>query len=296
MRRILALSSACIAFVVGEATMTHGHSTAPAAGKPGSGEDWRLVWSDEFDTAGRPDTRNWTYETGFVRNDELQWYQPENAWCQDGLLIIEGRRERKRNPNYKPDSTDWRTNREAADYTAASLTTRELRSWQYGRFEMRGRIDTRPGLWPAFWTLGRAGEWPGSGEIDIMEYYRGLLLANAAWGTEKRWVPKWDSVRKPITEFNDPDWSGKFHVWRMDWDERAIRLSVDGLLLNTVDLDQTVNSDKERKNPFRQPHYIILNLAIGGANGGDPSKTGFPARFEVDYVRVYQKRRAGESR
>jgi beta-glucanase (GH16 family) len=155
---------------------------------------------------------------------------------------------------------------------------------------MRGRIDTRPGLWPAFWTLGVSGEWPGGGEIDIMEYYGGTLLANAAWGTERRWVPRWDSARKPISAFNDPDWPGKFHVWQMDWGERVINLSVDGLLLNTIDLSETVNKDKEGRNPFRQPHYILLNLAIGGTNGGDPSKTEFPARFEVEYVRVYQRR------
>lgn len=89
--------------------------------------------------------------------------------------------------------------------------------------------------------------------------------------------------------FNDPDWSGKFHVWRMDWDEKAIRLYVDDTLLNTTDLKDTFNKNPEGKNPFHQPHYILLNLAIGGANGGDPSKTDFPARFEVDYVRIYQK-------
>src|SRR5262249_48864047 len=153
-------------------------------------------------------------------------------------LVIEGRRERKRNPHYEPESTDWKRNREFADYTSASLTTRGLRSWQYARFEMRGRIDSRAGLWPAFWTLGVSGEWPSSGEIDIMEYFRGTLLANAAWGTERRWVPRWSSARRPLSEFQDPDWPAKFHVWRMDWDENAIRLSVDDLLLNTIDLEK----------------------------------------------------------
>jgi beta-glucanase (GH16 family) len=262
-----------------------GHSVRDA----NSAGAWKLVWADEFDKEGRPDPRHWTYETGFVRNTELQWYQPENARCENGLLILEARRERKRNPGYEPNSREWRRSREYAEYTSASLTTRGLQSWQYGRFEMRGRIDTRPGLWPAFWTLGVAGEWPGGGEIDIMEYYRGTLLANAAWGTDRRWLPRWASVKKPLSEFNDPDWSGKFHVWRMDWDETAIRLFVDDLLLNTVPLDQTFNTDKDGKNPFRQPHYLLLNLAIGGKNGGDPSKTEFPARFEVDYVRVYQR-------
>ncbi|MCP4611541.1 MAG: glycoside hydrolase family 16 protein [Planctomycetes bacterium] len=252
-------------------------------------EGYKLVWSDEFNKHGRPDPNKWTYEKGFVRNRELQWYQPENARCENGLLVIEGRRERKANPRYKANSRNSREARKYAEYTSASLTTRGLHSWRYGRFEMRGRIDTRSGMWPAFWTLGIEGRWPSNGEIDIMEYYRGMLLANAAWGTEKRWVPKWDDVRVPIKDFKDPGWSGKYHIWRMDWDADSIKLYVDNMLLNTIDLKETFNKDKEGKNPFRQPHYIILNLAIGGTNGGDPSKTKFPARFEVDYVRIYQK-------
>src|SRR5690606_28613379 len=131
--------------------------------------------------------------------------------CEAGHLIIEARRERVRNPEYRPGSRDWRTNREFAEYTSACLHTKGIGSWQYGRFEMRGRIDTRSGCWPAFWTLGVEGEWPSCGEIDVMEYYRGMLLANAAWGTDRRWVPKWDDLKKPINEFNDPDWPRKFH-------------------------------------------------------------------------------------
>ena len=252
-------------------------------------EEYKLIWSDEFDKDGRPDPNNWTYETGFVRNRELQWYQPENARCEKGLLIIEGRRERKENPDYSAENSDWKRNREFADYTSASVTTRRLHNWMYGRFEMRGRIDTRDGLWPAFWSLGSQGRWPACGEIDIMEYYRGTLLANAAWASEKRGAPKWDDSKKPIADFNDPDWSGKFHIWQMDWDPNNIKLYVDDLLLNTVDLKETFNQDGEGINPFRQAHYIILNLAIGGTAGGDPTKTEFPAKFEVDYVRIYQK-------
>jgi len=251
---------------------------------------YELVWADEFDKDGSPDPCNWTYERGFVRNQELQWYQPDNARCENGLLIIEGRRQRKANPGYKPNSRSWRQNRKQCEYTSASMTTRDRHNWQYGRFEMRGRIDTRAGLWPAFWTLGVRGRWPSNGEIDIMEYYRGMLLANAAWAAEKRGVPKWDTVRKPITDFNDPQWSTKFHVWRMDWDVDSIELYVDDILLNTIDLKETFNEDKDRKNPFHQPHYIILNLAIGGSQGGDPSSMEFPAKFEVDYVRVYKKK------
>ena len=251
---------------------------------------WQLVWADEFNEDGPPSPKNWTFEKGFVRNNELQWYQSENATCQDGLLIIEGRREKRPNPNYKAGSTQWRENREHIEYTAASLLTRGLHQWQYGRFEMRGKIDTQPGIWPAFWTLGVKGEWPSNGEIDIMEYYRGMLLANAAWGTKERYKAKWDDSKKPISTFDDPDWAQKFHVWRMDWDAQSIRLYVDDELLNAVDLEETYNEAEPRLNPFRQPHYLILNLAIGGDNGGDPSGTAFPSRFEIDYVRVYQKK------
>jgi beta-glucanase (GH16 family) len=194
------------------------------------------------------------------------------------------------NPNYDADSNNWRRSRQHAQYTSACLKTAGLHSWTYGRFVMRGRIDTRPGLWPAFWTLGSARPWPGCGEIDIMEYYRGMLLANACWASERRWVGVWDDLKKPIADFGDPaEWSSKFHVWRMDWDQDAIRLYVDDELLNTIELDKTINRTPDRANPFREPHYILLNLAIGGTNGGDPSGTKFPARFEVDYVRVYQK-------
>jgi beta-glucanase (GH16 family) len=252
-------------------------------------EGLKLAWADEFDDSGKPNSQNWNFEIGFVRNEEFQWYQTENARCENGLLIIEGKREKKANPHYNAGNKDWKVSRQFSDYTSASLTTKGLRAWMYGRFEMRARIDTREGLWPGFWTLGTKGIWPGCGEIDIMEYYRGMLLANAAWASNQPWTPEWDDIRKPITEFNDPQWSGKFHVWRMDWDAESIKLFVDDYLMNYVDLTKTFNKDKEGENPFRQPHYIILNLAIGGTSGGDPAHTEFPARFEIDYVRVYEK-------
>lgn len=245
----------------------------------------KLVWSDEFERDGRPDAAKWTYEAGFVRNQEVQWYQPENAWCEKGMLIIEGRRERKKNPHFQPDSRDWKTNREYAEYTSASLTTKGIASWRYGRFEMRGRIDTRAGLWPAFWSLGVEERWPNNGEIDIMEYYRDTLLANLIWAGAGHTASV--TKRKPVASFADPDWVGKFHVWRMDWDQDRIVITMDGEVLNDSDLNLAANPDG--KNGFRQAHSIILNLAIGGTAGGDPSATLFPARFEIDYVRIFQK-------
>jgi beta-glucanase (GH16 family) len=250
---------------------------------------YELVWSDEFSKNGWPDPRNWTYERGFVRNQELQWYQADNARVENGFLIIEARRESKPNPTFEQGSADWKRSRERAEFTSASLTTRGLHSWRYGRFEMRARIDVRAGMWPAFWTVGDAGRWPASGEIDIMEYYRGNLLANVAWAADAAGKSAWDDSRKPIAELGDASWSRRFHVWRMDWDENEIRLYVDGTLLNSTDLHETVNADGSGRNPLQQTHHIILNLAIGGTNGGDPAATKFPARFEIDYVRVYRQ-------
>jgi beta-glucanase (GH16 family) len=257
-----------------------------ASGQPA----YELVWSDEFDHAGAPDVAKWTYERGFVRNQELQWYQPDNARVAGGLLVVEARHERKTNPNFQAGSADWKRQREFAEYTSASLTTRGLHSWQYGRVEMRGRIDTRLGLWPAFWTVGVSGPWPRNGEIDIMEFYRGQLLANLAWGGVEPGRAVWDDSKTPIASFADPTWSDAFHVWRMDWTAEAIELSVDGRVLKHTDLTKTINEDGSGVNPFHQPHHLILNLAVG-STGGDPSSTTFPARYEVDYVRVWQIKR-----
>jgi beta-glucanase (GH16 family) len=248
---------------------------------------YHLVWSDEFDVNGAPNPDNWGFEQGFARNEEAQWYQPDNASVQAGFLIIEGRREQVPNPNYQAGSGDWKKNRQFADYTSSSLHTRDRQSFQYGRFEMRARIVAEAGLWPAFWTLGVAGEWPSCGEIDIMEFYNSRLHANVACGTSTQWQAKWDSASKLVTDFGDADWDAKFHVWRMDWDEQQIALSVDEQQLNTSNLADMLNANGS--SPFEQPHYILVNLAIGGLSGGNPANTAFPSRYEVDYVRVFQK-------
>ncbi|MBZ4192250.1 glycoside hydrolase family 16 protein [Niabella beijingensis] len=247
---------------------------------------YRLVWADEFNKPGPVDTSVWRFEKGFERNHELQWYQPENAWCAGGHLIIEARRETKPNPQYKPGSTEWCKQRRQIEYTSSSINTRGTRTWQYGRFIMRAKIETASGLWPAFWTLGTHREWPSNGEIDIMEFYRGMLLANIACGTNEQYKAKWFSEKRPVTTLGK-DWEQRFHIWRMDWDEREICLYIDDQLLNRVPLDQLINPDGF--NPFKQPHYILINLAVGGDNGGDPAGTAFPSRYLVDYVRVYQK-------
>ena len=253
-------------------------------------EKWKLVWHDEFNTNGAPDPANWDYERGFVRNEELQWYQPENAVCTNGLLVIEGRREHKPNPRYVPGSHHWQTSREWIDYTAASLITRHRQEFTYGKFEMRARIDTRLGSWPAFWTLGTnisTISWPACGEIDIMEYYTGTVLAN--FGYRQNHQTKWLAYKKPLTDFHQKKWANKFHTWTMEWDAQKMDLLLDGKLMNHLDLATADQADLG--NPFRQPLYLILNQAIGGQCGGDPTDTQFPIRFEVDWVRVYQRGR-----
>lgn len=279
-------TSAALLTLTGATRVGGQTASAPSASAP---PGYELVWADEFSQDGWPDPRHWTYERGFVRNQELQWYQADNALVKNGFLIIEARKEPRPNPLFERGSTDWRRNREQAEFTSASLTTRGLHSWRYGRFEMRARIDVRAGMWPAFWTVGDAGRWPGSGEIDIMEYYRGNLLANAAWA-DASGKAVWDDSRKPVAELGGDTWSREFHIWRMDWDENEIRIYVDSTLLNTTDLRAAANGGGEAgRNPLQQPHHIILNLAIGGTNGGDPSATKFPGRFEIDYVRVYRR-------
>ena len=254
-----------------------------------SKEGYTLAWADEFNHNGGPDTSSWRFEKGFVRNEEIQWYQTDNAWCENGMLIIEGRKELKPNPMYREGSREWRTKRGNIEYSASSVNTSGKHTWLYGRFEMRGRIDVSSGLWPAWWTLGTAGRWPANGEIDIMEYYRNKLLANIACiGSNKN--AEWYSKTKTVDSLGGKDWAAKFHIWRMDWNENEIALYVDDLLMNKVSLDKLVNKDGSGINPFKQPHYMLLNLAMGGQNGGNLEGTKFPNRFEVDYVRVYQKK------
>jgi len=251
---------------------------------------YHLVWADEFDRNGSPDPQGWTFERGFVRNNELQWYQPENAFCTGGVLTIEGRRERKPNPDFGAEPKTWQNKREWINYTSASLVTKGLHSWQYGIFEVRARFKTQDGLWPAIWFMGLDGEWPDCGEIDMMEYYLGSIHANACWGTGRQWQGMWDIKIKPVQSFGDPAWDEKFHVWRMEWDSHEIKLSVDGLPLSTIDISHATNpGNTEPRNPFHQPHSLLINLAIGGDAAGDPAKTPFPTRYEIDYVRVYQK-------
>ena len=283
-RMNLLLLSVALSFVACKAQQ--GAAVEKAA--PQSNDGYRLVWSDEFNNNGKPDSSKWGYEHGFVRNEELQWYQPDNANCDNGMLVIEARKTTQPNPGYKEGSRDWRKNRPDINYTSSCILTRGKGEWLYGRFELRARIDISEGIWPAWWTLGVSKPWPANGEIDIMEYYKGKLLANIACLGANRQA-HWFSNTYKIDSLGGKAWADQFHIWRMDWTKEYVALYVDDQLLNKVEMGHLANKDGSGFNPFQQPHYMLINMAIGGMNGGNPSTTSFPRKFEVDYVRVYQK-------
>lgn len=275
------------------ATLCAGPMAVLAQDMPG----WKLVWSDEFNTDGRLDPKVWNYEEGFVRNHEAQWYQQDNAYCQGGNLVIEARKEKKKrkNPRYDKTSDNWACQRPTIDHTSASVNTAGKKEFCYGRVVVRAKIPTGGGAWPAIWLLGRGMDWPDNGEIDMMEYYRigGVphILANACWGTDRPWTPEWNSKAVPFSHFTDrdPQWADKFHIWRMDWDEQAIRIYLDDELINDIPQRLAVNGTAGRgEQPFKKPQYLLLNLALGGDHGGDITSQ-MPMRYEIDYVRVYQK-------
>ncbi|UII24881.1 glycoside hydrolase family 16 protein [Fulvivirga maritima] len=259
--------------------------------KPKSQNGYRLVWSDEFNENGSPDSANWSYEYGFVRNEELQWYQPQNAFCDKGDLIITARKETVANENYDSTSNNWKLNRKQAEYTSACLHSREKVTFKYGILEVKAKIDTTQGLWPAIWTLGEEKPWPSNGEVDLMEFYRSeqqpVIMANAAWGDHWRNVI-WDSEKLNLNHFTGKkdNWADDYHIWKMEWTNESIKLFLDDELLNEIDISKTLNSDGF--NPFHQPHYILLNMAVG-SNGGKPQEWSEPKTYLVDYVRVYAK-------
>ena len=252
-----------------------------------------LVWSDEFNVDGPLNEKDWSYELGFVRNKEPQWYQRENVICKDGNLVITAKKERRLNDNYNPNSKLWKENIKYAEYTSGSVITKNKRDLTYGRMEIRAKIPTTSGAWPAIWSKGYSennGGWPACGEIDILEFYTKQILANVAWSDGKG-NDIWNGKKYPFKRFleEDPLWSDKYHVWRMDWDENSIRLYLDDVLLNTTYQSRTEQPVGERCKvgfPFKTPLFILLNLALRSGDGIDES--AFPLHYYIDYVRFYK--------
>lgn len=260
--------------------------------------EWKLIWADEFDREGPPDPAKWSHEEGFVRNRELQYYtkgRAENARVENGHLVIEARRERFPNARYQADAPErrWQQHREFADYTSASLTTRGRAAWTCGRIETRVKMPSGRGTWPAIWTLGTNTSqvgWPAGGEIDILEYVGhepGVVHANVHTRGFNHARGNGRGARLKV-----PDAETAFHVYALEWTPQKLEFFVDDRKFFTLDNDgKGVDSW-----PFDAPQYLILNLAIGGAWGGQKGVDDsiFPQRFVIDYVRVYQRAGAGE--
>ena len=239
--------------------------------------NWQLVWSDEFNYNGLPDSSKWSYD---VRdkwfNNELQYYtaaDTNNAIVHDGILRI----------------TALKTNIENRSYTSARLLTKNKGDWTYGRIEIKAKLPAGRGLWPAIWMLPtnwKYGDWPKSGEIDIMEnvgfnpdsvfFSIHTEAFNHVIGTQKT---KGIKIINPYTSF---------HVYGIEWNQQKIDFLLDGKIVFTY--SNSGNGYKEW--PFDKRFYLILNLAVGGDWGGKKGidDTIFPSSMLVDYVRVYQKK------
>ena len=179
----------------------------PFAPKPPEGME--LVWSDEFSVDGRPDPKNWTYETGYVRNHEAQWYRPESAEVKDGCLVITAEHHKEPLPNPRGNGRRFGFgggDNRPIEYTSACLITKGLHSFQYGRIEARIKAPLTEGSWPAFWALGVSEGWPSCGEVDIFEYYKKTVLANFCWASnEGQWSPEWNFSSGVRTVFHSGD-------------------------------------------------------------------------------------------
>jgi beta-glucanase (GH16 family) len=240
--------------------------------------DWKLSWSEEFNGSSI-DTGNWQFETGNHDgwgNHELEYYtgRPENAYVSNGLLHVVARRE----------LTNGFT------YTSARLNGRGLFSTQYGRIEFRARVPAGKGYWPALWLMpenSRYGGWPACGEIDVMEN-RGNYPA-VVQGTIHFADTNGEHLQATkLFTFPQNQGATDFHTYVLDWTTNSISWSVNGQLYETQTNWSTVNAPYPA--PFDQPFYIIINLAVGGAYGGNPdASTVFPGELQVDYIRVYKK-------
>ena len=245
---------------------------------------WDLVWSDEFEYTGKPDPSKWGYEIGFVRNEEEQYYTNEitNAFVSNGVLTIRGIKEQYRNRMYgSTHHEEWKTKNEFAQYTSASINTKGIASWKYGKIEVRAKLPRGIGVWPAIWTLGANIDqvgWPASGEIDIMEY---VGYEPHTIHVNVHYAGPSNSHRQDqgsIT-LNNP-WED-FHIYTLEWDEFKIVISVDDTEVKSYDTFVM-------ENTFKVEQYILLNLALGGAWGGKIDDDNLPQDYQIDYVRVYQ--------
>ncbi|WP_158838881.1 family 16 glycosylhydrolase [Polaribacter sp. L3A8] len=259
-------------------------------------DGYQLVFSDEFNYKGKPDSSKWNYAYGFIANRENQYYTDslKNARVENGNLIIEAHKETIDNKDYnnpellKKSWKKYAAERKTAKYTSARLTTKNLASWQYGRIDVRAKLPKGVGLWPAIWMLGENKEdvgWPESGEIDIMEHVGfnndtifGTVHTKAFNHIKKTQQGKSIFIDEPNEEF---------HVFTLEWTPEKMDFILDNEVYNTFKNQHKTTAEW----PFDQKFYLILNVAVGGMLGGKKGidDSIFPQKMIVDYVRVYQK-------
>ena len=255
-------------------------------------QQWKLVWSDEFEYHGLPDPSKWDYEVGMLRNHEEQCYTKtrlENARVEDGMLVIEGRKEHFANPAYDPAAkADSPKARKFADYTSASLVTKGKADWTFGRLEVRAKEPQGKGVWPAIWMLGcNVGEvgWPRCGEIDVVEFvgqWPNQILGTAHLLKDGKHAKSEGKlvVEKPFDDF---------HVYAVEWFPDHMDFFFDQRKYHTFQISEVNQKDG---NPFLKPQFLLLNLALGGDWGGAIDNSVMPQKYLIDYVRVYQDARS----
>lgn len=246
---------------------------------------YELVFQDEFSVDGMPDESKWNYDTyrnpeGWY-NNEKQYYsraRAKNSRVENGHLIIEAHRETVSKTEF-PDSSGQK-------YTSARMFTNERASWTYGFFEIKAKVPCGRGTWPAIWTLPEDPDvtWPNGGEIDIMEhvgYQPGVVHQ-----TIHTQSFNFTNGGQKTTEFKVPDACDTMHRYQMLWTPEFVLLGI-----NDAPKFLYKNEGKGvSKWPFDKPHHLLLNVAVGGDWGGQKGIDNrvFPARMEVDYVRIYQ--------
>ncbi len=241
---------------------------------------YELVWADEFDYEGAPDPSKWGYDTGGGGwgNNELQYYtNGANASVSDGVLTIELRAEA----------------RGGRKYTSSRLVTRGKGDWLYGRFEIRARLPKGRGTWPAIWMLptSRAyGEWPASGEIDIMEHV-GVVQDEISASVHTKAFNHMIGTQKTAAR-RLPGVSEEFHVYALEWLPDRLIVSVDGKTLFTYDPARYGAAYGPDEWPFDKRMHLLINIAYGGSWGGmrGVDDACLPQTMAVDYVRVYQSK------
>ncbi len=244
---------------------------------------YTLVWQDEFSTTGStsPNAAHWNMENWWAgySGGEIQAYTPrlQNARVENGNLIIEAKREAYTTPGTIKTAT----------WTSARLQTRKKHELLYGKIEVRAKLPAGAGTWPAIWMLASDdiyGDWPISGEIDIMEHTYSNNQQGSVHGTLHTGSYNWVDDTHITATYPVADFSTAYHVYGLEWSPTTLKISVDG----NVYLTRTKSpGDDHMAWPYDKPGYLILNVAMGAGYGGPIDPNLNSATMAVDYVRMY---------